>query len=114
MNKSVKIPVTNLSENLLKLSKGQRLAEITFAECAENKPIGINSVCSNNFDIVEIDLSHLPKRFDKEKLKTILIDCNDRITDKNVSESTIPYEHIIQLYDDTPVFFVFLFKYYTF
>ena len=39
LNKSVKIPVTNLSENLLKLKKGQRLAEITIAECAENKPI---------------------------------------------------------------------------
>ena len=39
--------------------------------------------------------------FAKQKLKTILIDCYDRIRDKNVSESTIPYEHTIQLYDDT-------------
>ena len=29
LNKSVEIPVTNLSENMLKLKKGQRLAEIT-------------------------------------------------------------------------------------
>ena len=49
------------------------------------------------------DLSHLPNSFDKEKLKTILIDYYDKIRDKNVSESTIPYEHAIQLYDDTPV-----------
>ena len=49
----------NLSENLLKLKKGQRLAEITIAEFAENKPVGINSVCSNNFDIKEIDLSQM-------------------------------------------------------
>ena len=41
--------------------------------------------------------------FAKQKLKTILIDCYDRIRDKNASESTIPYEHTIQLYDDTPV-----------
>ena len=27
----------------------------------------------------------------------------DRIRDKNLSESTIPYEHSIQLYDDRPV-----------
>ena len=39
---------------------GQRLADITIAECAENKPVEIDSVCSNNFDIKEIDLSHLP------------------------------------------------------
>ena len=97
LNKSVKIPVTNLSENLLKFKKGQRLAEITIAEYAENKPIGINSVCSNNFDIKEIDLSHLRNGFDKEKLKTILIDYYERIRDKNVNGSTIPYEHAIQL-----------------
>ena len=103
MNKSVNVPVTNLSENLLKLKKGQRLAEIIIAERAENKPIEINSVCSNNFDIKEIDLSHLPNGFAKEKLKTILIDYYDRIRDKKVSECTIPYEHTIQLYDDTPV-----------
>ena len=48
-----------MSENLLKLKKGQRLAEITIAEFAENKPVGINSVCSNNFDIKEIDLSQM-------------------------------------------------------
>ena len=51
LNKSVKISVINVCENLLKLKKGQMLAEITIAECAENKPIEINSVCSNNFDI---------------------------------------------------------------
>ena len=56
----MKIPITNLSENLLKLKKDQRLAEITIAECAKNKSIEINSVCSNNFDIKEIDLSYLP------------------------------------------------------
>ena len=50
LNKSLKIPVTNLSQNLAKLKKGQRLAEITIAEFVENKPIEINSVCSNNFD----------------------------------------------------------------
>ena len=52
--------------NLLNLKKGQRLAEITIAECAENKPIEINSVCSNNFDIKEIDLSHWPNGFAKD------------------------------------------------
>ena len=88
LNKSVKIPVTNLSENLLKLKKGQRLAEITVAECAENRPIEINSVCLNDFDIKEIDLSHWPNGFAKDKLKTILIDYYDK--------------HTIQLYDDTP------------
>ena len=51
LNNSVKIPVTNLSENLLKLKRIQRLAEITIAECAEKKPVEVNSVCSNNFDI---------------------------------------------------------------
>ena len=55
LNKSIKIPVTNLSENLLKLKKGQRLAEITVAECTENRPAEINSVCLNNFGIKEID-----------------------------------------------------------
>ena len=49
------------------------------------------------------DLSHLPNWFDKEKLKTILIDYYDKIRDKNVSESTIPYKHAIELYDDTAV-----------
>ena len=43
LNKSIKIPVTNLSENLMKLKKDQWLAEITIAECAENKPTEINS-----------------------------------------------------------------------
>ena len=103
LNKSVKINVINLSKNMLKLKMGQWLAEITIAECAESKPIEINSVHSNKFDIKEIDLSHLPDGFAKQKLKTILVDCYDRIRDKNVSESTIPYEHTIQLYDDTPV-----------
>ena len=79
------------------------LAEITIAECAENKPIGINSVCSNNFNIKEIALTHLPNGFNKEKLKTILIDCYDRIRNKNVDKSTIPYERTIKLYDHTPV-----------
>ena len=68
LNKSVKIPVTNLSENLLKLKKGQWLPEITITECAENKPIEINSVRSNNFDINEIDLNHLSDGFTKQKL----------------------------------------------
>ena len=103
LNKSIKIPVTNLSENLMKLKKDQWLAEITIAECAENKPTEINSDRWNNFDIKEIDLSHLSDGFAKQKLKTILVDCYDKIRDKNVSESTIPYEHTIQLYDDTPV-----------
>ena len=53
----------------------------------------------HSFDLKEVDLSHLPDGFDKEKLKTIKIDYDDRIRDKNVSESTIPYEHTIQLYD---------------
>ena len=87
----------------MKLKKDQWLAEITIVECAENKPIEINSNPWNNFDIKEIDLSHLSDGFAKQKLKTILIDCYDRIRDKNVSESTIPYEHTIRLYDDTPV-----------
>ena len=43
LNKSIKIPVINLSENLMKLKKDQWLAEITIVECAENKPIEINS-----------------------------------------------------------------------
>ena len=34
LNKSIKIPVTKLSENLLKFKKSQGLAEITIAECA--------------------------------------------------------------------------------
>ena len=72
LNKSVKIPATNLSENLIKLKQGQRLAKITLAECAKNKPIEINSV----------GLSHLPNGFAKEKLKTISIDFYDRIRDK--------------------------------
>ena len=79
------------------------LAEITIAECAENKPIGINSVFPNNFDIKEIALTHLPNGFDKEKLKTILIDCYDRIRNKNVGKSTTACERTIKLYDDTPV-----------
>ena len=41
--------------------------------------------------------------FDKGKLKTLLIDYYDRIRDKNTSESTIPYDHTIQLYDNTLV-----------
>ena len=45
----------------------------------------------------------MPNGFDKEKLKTILIDYYDRIRNKNVSKSTIPYERTIKLYDDTPV-----------
>ena len=103
LNKSVKIPVTKLSENLLKFKKSQGLAEITIAECAKNKPIEINRVCSNNFDIKDIDLSYLPNGFGKEKFKNILIDYYDRIRDKNVSGSIIPYEHTLQLYDNTPV-----------
>ena len=103
-NQSVEIPITNLSENLLKLKKVSELAEITIAECAENKPIGINSVFPNNFDIKEIALTHLPNGFDKEKLKTILIVYYDRIRNKNVvGKSTTPCERTIKLYDDTPV-----------
>ena len=49
--------------------KKVRLAEITNAECPENQSIEINSVCSSNFDIKELDLSG----FDKDKLETILI-----------------------------------------
>ena len=49
--------------------KKVRLAEITNAECPENKSIEINSVCSNNFDIKELDL----RGFNKDKLETILI-----------------------------------------
>ena len=45
----------------------------------------------------------MPNGFDKEKLKTVLINYYDRIKNKNVSEGIIPYEHTIQLYDDTPV-----------
>ena len=87
LNKSVKIPVTNLSENLLKLEKCQRLAEITIAECAEKKSIEVNSVRLNNFDFKEIDgFAKETDGFAKEKLKTILIDYYDRIRDKNVSE----------------------------
>ena len=44
MTKWAKISVTNLSENLQKL-KRHSLAEIT-TECAKNKPIESNSVCS--------------------------------------------------------------------
>ena len=88
LNNSVNISVPTLSENLLKLKKGQWLAEITIAECGENKPIEINSVCSNNFNIKEIDLSHLQNGFDKGKLKNILIDYYNKIRDKNVNEST--------------------------
>ena len=44
LNKSVKIPVTSLSEDLLKLKKGQRLAAIAIAECAENKPVENNNL----------------------------------------------------------------------
>ena len=45
----------------------------------------------------------MPNGFDKEKLETIVIDYYDRIRGKNVRESTIPYEHTIQLYGDTSV-----------
>ena len=45
----------------------------------------------------------MPNEFAKEKLKAILIDYYDRIRDKNVSESTIPYEHTTQRYGATPV-----------
>ena len=102
-NQSVEIPITNLSENLLKLKKVSELGEIAIAECAENKPIGINSVFSSNFDIKEIALTHLPNGFDKEKLKTILIDYYDRIRNKNVGKSAIPCKRTIKLYNDTPV-----------
>ena len=44
LNKSVKIPVTSLSEDLLKLKKGLRLAAIAIAECAENKPVENNNL----------------------------------------------------------------------
>ena len=71
MTKSAKISVTNLSENPLKL-KRQRLAEITI-ECAKNKPIEINSVCSIKLRYKRNFKSFLQNRFDKEKLKTILI-----------------------------------------
>ena len=46
LNKSVKIPVTNLSKDLLKLTKVRGY---------QKSPL-INSICSNNFDIKEIDL----------------------------------------------------------
>ena len=51
----------------------------------------------------EIYSAHLPDRFDKEKLTTILIDRYDKIRDKNERERNIEYEHTIKLCDDTPV-----------
>ena len=53
LNKSVTVPVANLSEN--HLSEYLRLAEIAIAECIENKSIEINSACSNNFHMKKIN-----------------------------------------------------------
>ena len=45
----------------------------------------------------------LPIGFDKGKLKTILFDYFDRIRDKNMIQSTIPYKHTIKLCDNRQV-----------
>ena len=56
LNKSVKIPVTNLSKDLLKLTKVRGQQKSSLQNVQQNKPTEINSICSNNFDIKEIDL----------------------------------------------------------
>ena len=95
LNKSVEIPVTNLSENMLKLKKGQRLAEITIAECAEKNLLKIIT-CSNNSspiipvkkrdgsirlccDFRKLNAKTIPKSFEKffSKAENIVDDMNE-------------------------------------
>ena len=68
-----------------------------FAECSENKPIEIDSVCSNNFDVGRNRFKSFAKFVQMGskswKLFWLIIMI---IKVKNVGESTIPYQHTIK------------------
>ena len=99
MNKYIPIPVSNTSEQSLKLQKGHVIAEIYVLEKTENVQ---TMAVMHEQEEVKIDNKHLNNTL-KEQLNSIVNDYLKKVNIAPVHKSNILYVHSINLKDDTPI-----------
>ena len=99
LNKYMHIPVSNTSEQSLKLQKGHVIAEIHVLEQTENVQ---TMAVTHEQEEVKIDNKHLNST-EKEQLNHIVNGYLKKVNIAPVNKSNIPYEHSINLKDDTPI-----------
>ena len=100
LGKTVSLPVENLAEESIKLKKGEILAEINVLVETSNE-IDISSCFAVNMNDARLNTNL--NNEENERLSAIISEYKQRIEGSQLNKSKVPYEHVIDLKDNTPV-----------